>query len=232
MATFCLLHGAWHDPSCWALLAEPLEARGHAVLMPELPLGDPAADFDDRAAPAIEALGAAEDGPIVVVGHSTSSGCAALVAVAYPGAILVHLCPRLGQFQSAEAPKAFRADLSLPPERDDGTSVWEPEAAIAVMYPRLDPALAQALAARRVPFAMPAGRFPLLEHPDIPTALVYAARDEFFEPAWSRWAAREIVGVDPIEIPGGHFPMVEDPAGTASLLDRLARGAAVTAAAQ
>jgi pimeloyl-ACP methyl ester carboxylesterase len=31
------------------------------------------------------------------------------------------------------------------------------------------------------------------------------------------------LGVEPIEIPGGHFPMVEDPAALADLLDWLAR---------
>jgi hypothetical protein len=36
--------------------------------------------------------------------------------------------------------------------------------------------------------------------------------------------ARELLGVEPIEIPGGHFPMVEDPERLADLLDRLARG--------
>jgi pimeloyl-ACP methyl ester carboxylesterase len=53
--------------------------------------------------------------------------------------------------------------------------------------------------------------------------LVYAAEDEFFEPAWERFMARELLGIEPIEIPGGHFPMVEDPDALAGLLDRLAR---------
>jgi pimeloyl-ACP methyl ester carboxylesterase len=35
--------------------------------------------------------------------------------------------------------------------------------------------------------------------------------------------ARELLGIEPIEIPGGHFPMVEDPVALADLLDRLAR---------
>ena len=58
---------------------------------------------------------------------------------------------------------------------------------------------------------------------DIRTALVYAADDELFEPAWERFMARELLGVEPIEIPGGHFPMVEDPDSLGELLDRLAR---------
>ena len=47
--------------------------------------------------------------------------------------------------------------------------------------------------------------------------------DEFFEPDWERLMAREVLGVEPIEIPGGHFPMVENPDCLASVLDRLAR---------
>jgi pimeloyl-ACP methyl ester carboxylesterase len=53
--------------------------------------------------------------------------------------------------------------------------------------------------------------------------LVYSADDEFFEPAWERYAAREIIGTEPIEIPGGHFPMLESPESLANLLSRLAR---------
>jgi hypothetical protein len=31
-----------------------------------------------------------------------------------------------------------------------------------------------------------------------------------------------VLGVEPIEIAGGHFPMVEDPVGLAGVLDELA----------
>ena len=70
--------------------------------------------------------------------------------------------------------------------------------------------------------AQPPGEFPLSGHPDIPTVLMYAADDEIFEPAWERFMARELLGVEPIEIPGGHFPMAEDPEALAALLDRVA----------
>jgi pimeloyl-ACP methyl ester carboxylesterase len=52
---------------------------------------------------------------------------------------------------------------------------------------------------------------------------VCAAEDEIFDPAWQRFMAPELLGIEPIEIPGGHFPMVEDPEALADLLDRLAR---------
>jgi pimeloyl-ACP methyl ester carboxylesterase len=72
--------------------------------------------------------------------------------------------------------------------------------------------------------AMPQGDYPLETHPDNRAVLIYAAEDELFDPDWERFMARELLGVEPIEIPTGHFPMAEDPAGLAELLDRVAPG--------
>ena len=71
---------------------------------------------------------------------------------------------------------------------------------------------------------MPEEEYPLDAPPENATVLIYAADDELFEPAWERFMARELLGVEPIEIPGGHFPMAEDPDALAELLDRLAGG--------
>jgi pimeloyl-ACP methyl ester carboxylesterase len=221
LVTFCLIHGNWHDGSCWEPLVERLEARGHAVVAPGLPFDDPHASYEQRAEPAMDALEDRED-PVVVVGHSVGSAEAALVATKRPAALLVHLCPRLGPFAPPSgAPDAFRKDFPFPASRPDGTSVWESDAAIDAMYPRLAPETARSLAERLRPGAPAAGDYPLPAHPDIPTELIYSTEDEFFEPAWERFMARELLGVEPIEIPGGHFPMAEDPDRLAGLLDRL-----------
>ena len=222
MATFCLIHGAWHDGSCWEPVVRCLEARGHEAVAPDLPLHDPHAGFEERARPALDALDAAAD-PVVVVGHSMGSAYATLVAVAHPGSLLVHLCPRLGGLAPPPgAPRPFREGFPFPADRPDGTSVWDAEAAIAAMYGRLPPEAARALARAPAPDGPAARRVSAPGPPDIPTALVYAADDEFFEPAWERFMARELLGVEPIEIPGGHFPMAEAPDALADLLDRLA----------
>lgn len=224
MATFCLLHGAWHDPSCWEPVKKHLEALGHSTTAPDLPLHDPAAGYEQRVRPAIEALEEA-DGPVVVVAHSQSSALGALVAAARPVSLLVYLCPRMGSFEPPHAaPGAFREDFPFPPARPDGTTVWDPEAAIDVLYPRLPPERARTLAQRLRPMAMPPGDYPLREHPDVPAALVYAAEDELFEPAFERFMASELLGIEPIELRGGHFLMAEDPGAVADLLDRWARG--------
>jgi len=223
VASFCLIHGAWHDSSCWDALTERLRRRGHVVVAPQLPLHDPTATFEVRAEPAIRAIGDLAD-PVVVVGHSMGSAYATLAAVERPGALLVHLCPRRGGFEPPPgAPPVFRAGFPFPPEGADGTSAWEPQAATIAMYGRLQVAAARALAARLQPMAQPPDSFPLAAPPPIPMALIYAADDEFFEPAWERFMARELLGIEPIEIPGGHFPMAEDPEGLAALLEALTR---------
>jgi len=224
MATFALLHGAWHDGSCWDRVTEALEALGHTTTAPNLPLHVPIATYEQRIQPALEALNGVED-PVIVVAHSQSSSLGPLVAAARPVSLVVHLCPRMGGFEPPDgAPGAFREGFPFPPGRPDGTSAWDPEAAIEVMYPRLAPGTARELAQRLRPMAMPPDDYPLSDHPDVPAALIYAADDEFFEPSFERFMARELLGIDAIEIPGGHFAMAEDPEALARLLDGLAHG--------
>jgi pimeloyl-ACP methyl ester carboxylesterase len=223
VATFCLIHGNWHDGSCWQPLIEQLSALGHGAVAPDLPFDDPAATYEDRARPASAAVEDV-DAPVVVVGHSAGSAEAALVAAERRPALLVHLCPRFGSFAAPpDAPPVFREGFPFPPRDSEGRMVWDADSAIAVMYPRLASEVAHGLAERLRPGASAVGEYPLAKHPDVPTALIYAREDEFFNPEWERFAARTLLGIEPIEIPGGHFPMVEDPDALAALLDSLAR---------
>jgi len=219
---FCLIHGAWHDSSCWEPVVRRLRERGHDVVTPDLPLGDPSMGYEERTQPALLAIAEAAD-PVVVVGHSMGSAYAALVAAGHPGSLLIYICPRMGGFEPPPgAPDTYREGIPFPADRPDGTSVWEAETATGTMYGRLSPVAADELVRHLQPMAQPAGDYPLDGHPEIPTALIYAADDELFQPDWERFMARELVGVEPIEIPGGHFPMAEDPEALVALLDRLA----------
>ena len=191
-------------------------------MAPDLPLDDPDAGFEERDRPGLEAVGDAAD-PVVVVGHSMGTAYAALVAGARPGSLLVHLCPRLGGFpEPAGAPGRFRKGVPFPADRPDGTSAWDAGVAMTALYGRLPAETARELAESLCPMAQPPDAFPLPGPPPNPAALIYAAEDEIFVPEWERFMARELLGVEPIEIPGGHFPMAEDPEGLAELLDGLA----------
>ena len=222
VATFCLLHGAWHDPYCWQPLAAQLRARGHDAVAPDLPFHDRRTGYQERVGPALEALQGAAD-PVMVVSHSMASTYAPLVATARERSLLVHVCPRLGPFAAPPgAPKMFRAGVPFPDERPDGTTIWDAQTAIEVLYRRLPAATARGLARRLRPLAPAAGAYPLSAHPDVPTAVIYTADDEIFEPAWERFMATELLRIQPVELPGGHFPMLERTEAVADILDRLA----------
>jgi pimeloyl-ACP methyl ester carboxylesterase len=222
VATFCLIHGAWHEPSCWDELTPRLKERGNRVVVPDLPLQDPEAGFDQRIRPALEAVDGV-DGPLVIVGHSQGTAYSTLVAAAKPDALLVHLCPRLGGFEPPPgAPEMFRQGVPFPETRPDGLSIWDEDVAIHALYGRVPSPRAGMLAGRLRPMAMPEEEYPLDRPPGNRAMLIYASEDELFEPAWERFMAGEVLGVEPIEIPGGHFPMAEDPEALAELLDRVA----------
>jgi pimeloyl-ACP methyl ester carboxylesterase len=145
VALFCLLHGAWHDPSCWEPLIGALRARGHDALAPDLPFHDPQATYADRIQPALEAVEGIT-GPVVVVGHSLGARYAPFVADAIPASTLVLLCPALPD---------LRPGFPFPSRGADGTSAWDPRSAVEVMYPRLPAATAAALALRLRPMLRP-----------------------------------------------------------------------------
>src|SRR4051812_46700977 len=138
MATMCLLHGNWHDGSCWEPLTSRLERLGHRALTPDLPLHDPTAGYAERARPAIEALASAEP-PVVVVGHSLPAGIAPIVAAGTAATIVIYLCPApTGPFADVDVEvAAVRRTFSLPPADEHGASVWDAEAAVETMYARL-----------------------------------------------------------------------------------------------
>src|SRR5262245_271450 len=137
MAAFCLMHGAWHEPSCWDELTPRLLDRGHEVVIPDLPLQDPEAGYDERIRPALEAI-AGVDGSLAIVGHSQGTAYSSLVAAAKPEALLVHLCPRLGGLEPpAGAPDPFQEGIPWPDRGPDGATAWDVDAAMRILYTRV-----------------------------------------------------------------------------------------------
>ncbi len=222
MTTFCLVHGAWHDDLCWELLVAELERRGHACVTPVLPLEDAAASFEDYAAVVIECL-KGRDAP-VLVGHSMSSAVIPLVAIRRAVSLTVYLCPAMGGFPPPPAePPYQRPGYERPPVDAEGRSWWPSDRAVSQLYGRLDTRLAERLAPRLRPQPQAVFRapYPLERPPEVPSAFLYAHDDELFDPEWSTWIARQQLGVEAIELPGGHFPMLEHPAVLADILERI-----------
>jgi pimeloyl-ACP methyl ester carboxylesterase len=136
--------------------------------------------------------------------------------------LLVYLRPAMGGLPPPPGePPWRRAGYDSPPVDATGRSWWPRERAIAQLYTRVEPEHAERLADRLRPqpqsvFDQP---YPRAAPPDPPSALIYAREDELFDDRWSRWIARNLLGVEPIELPGGHFPMLEHPARLADALE-------------
>jgi pimeloyl-ACP methyl ester carboxylesterase len=102
--TFVLVHGAWHDSRCWALLAPLLQAHGHRVLTPDLPghgqsTLPPARSTLKAYVQALCDVVESCSEPVILLGHSMAGIAVTETAVRLPTRIhrLVYLCAYLPQ---------------------------------------------------------------------------------------------------------------------------------------
>ena len=77
MATFVLVHGAWHGGWCWRLVARALRRAGHEVYAPSLTglgerrhLASPAIDLDTHIQDVVGLLEMEDLAGVVLLGHS------------------------------------------------------------------------------------------------------------------------------------------------------------------
>jgi pimeloyl-ACP methyl ester carboxylesterase len=209
VATFCLIHGAWHGGWAWEPVTDELHAHGHAVVVPELPCDDTSAGVVEYAEVVAEALGGVDDA--IVVGHSLAGLTIPLV----PGRLRVFLC--------ALVPGTGWNDVFVPGfgasrTRDELGRSYYPDPADAARELQYPPALA-ALAAKLRPQAPVDVSTPYVA--DGPTAYVVCTRDAAIRPEWQRHLARDALGVEPIELASGHSPMLTCPHELAEILDAL-----------
>ena len=113
MATFGLVHGAWHGAWCWEALIPELQARGHTAIAMDLPSDQRAATVADYAAVVAAALPDAPD--LVLVGHSMAGRVIPLVPLRRPARLLVFLCALIPD-REGEPP-----DRDGPPHHVEGT---------------------------------------------------------------------------------------------------------------
>ena len=62
---------------------------------------------------------------------------------------------------------------------------------------------------------------PLTAWPDVESRSIVCRDDRTINPAWVRTASRERLGIEPVEISGGHSPFLTRPVELALALDQL-----------
>jgi pimeloyl-ACP methyl ester carboxylesterase len=230
VSIFALVHGAWHGPWCWDRLTGPLREHGHEVVVPDLPSEDTEIGLDGYADVIDRELGDAED--VFLVPHSLGGLVGPVVANRRPLTALVYLnalVPEPGLSFGEQLGAAGEQVLLFEGGRevdDRGRSHWpDPDATARIMYPDLSEEDARWAAERLRPQAQ---RSQTELSPSPPAGLwvesIIGASDRVVSPSWSRRVARDRLGVEPIELPTGHFPMITHPERLADELARLAAG--------
>lgn len=219
MATFGLVHGAYHGSWCWEHLKATLEQRGHRVLTVDLPCEDPEAGAAEYAQVSIEAFADAPD-DLVLVGHSLGGLTIPLVATQRPVGQLVFLSammPRLGRTHGDVVAEEPDMVLAGPDEGAysgvDGATRWHPDAAARWFFADCQPDVA-AWAASQL-----RGQFwkitqevtPIQGWPAARSRAIIGSHDPVINPAWSRRVIPTVLGVTPIELDCGHSPFLSVP---------------------
>jgi pimeloyl-ACP methyl ester carboxylesterase len=223
MSDVVLIHSTGQAAAGWARLIGELDLLGVRAHALDLPNERPELLADDYASVLADRYGDLDE-PIVLA-HSGSGPLLPSAATALGAQGQVWLAawvphPSLSFMDDVRAHKeeAFNPDwLGRDPTVDD-------EVAIDFVYHDCDPdTQTWALTTRRpfFPEAVYDERITLA--PAIPSTYILALEDRTIRPEWQRTMARERLGVEPIELPGGHCPNVSRPKELAEILAGLVR---------
>ena len=225
MSLFCLIHGSAQNAQGWNLLIPELETRGHRVLTVSLPPNEPQAGATRYADAIVDALDQADCDirDAVLVAHSASGMFLPIAAARRPINHMVFLgalVPKLG----TSIIEQFRVQPEMLNAEWVGKNPMDDDVARRFLFHDCAPDVIDwALTTRELMYAHGAMTeiCPLEIWPNVNSSYVVCAEDRTISPSWSRRTAREQLGIEPVELPGGHCPFVSRPAALAEVLTRI-----------
>jgi pimeloyl-ACP methyl ester carboxylesterase len=234
VASFVLVHGAWHGGWCWKHVEPELRALGHDVTAVDLPIDDPESTFTTYAGVVAQSMDGLPD-DVVLVGHSMAGLTIPLVPTLRPVQHLVFLCALIAEpgrslvDQLQGEPEMLIGDVNVGAEVDeDGRHRWvDAQPARDLLYADCSDDDTQWAFEQLRPQEMATygAVCPLDALPDTERTYVVCGDDRLVNPAWSRVAAPARLGVEAVELAGSHSPFLSRPAVLARLLDDVAGGA-------
>ena len=227
MATYVLIHGAGSDSSYWGLVRPLLEARGHVVIAPDLPVDDDACGLEECSQSVLAAVG--ERRGVILVAQSMAGFTAPLVVEALQAQLLIMIAAMIPA--PGEPPGLWWSNTGSAAERraNDEREGRDPDAdfdpSVTFLHDLEPAALAFALAhePRRqsdTPFEKP---WPLDVWPDVPTEMLIGTADRFFPADFMRRLTVERLGIVADEIECGHLPALARPQELADRLENYRR---------
>ncbi|MFB7495051.1 alpha/beta fold hydrolase [Streptomyces sp. NPDC056161] len=231
--TVVLVHGGWHDETCWDPLREELDARGIPSTAVRLPMTRLDADAD-VVRTAIEA----QDGDVIVVAHSWGGSPATLGASGLPRVKhLVYLAAFMIEAGVPVTPPARRRPTAGGAAKAgaDGTVAIDASLARQAFYDDVSDGLADRMIATLRPMAAasfePVATDRAAAWRTVPSTYAVCLRDRAIHPEDQRAMAGDAGEV--VEFDTGHSPFLSRPDLVADLIadryDRLRRGNAAPA---
>ncbi len=226
-----LVHGSYFGAWCWELVASELGRLGHRTNAVDLPISERGLG---AAAYAEAVIAQAEwDEEPVLVAHSMSGLVVPLVAAARPVRRMIFIAAFLAKpgMSAMDQRAAEPIDAPTPPATSEwtdlGGDLWTigPNTARELFMHDATADIAREAIARLRPqcYVVMSEVTPLAAWPDVPSDYLVCADDRALNPEWGRRAARERLGVEPVEVEGDHSPMLSRPTALAAIIDRLAR---------
>lgn len=234
MATFVLIHGAWHGRWCWDALAPLMVDAGHRVIAPDLPgMGEDttpfAADVVGQWTDFVTDIVCAADTPVMLVGHSRAGLVISQVAERVPARIarLVYLAAYLLP-DGVSINDVVKGDASAGPgeildiNRESGLCTVKPGTARDAFYHLCTAHDAHRAQARLVPeptrsFLTPA-RISMARFGTVPRAYIEAGEDRAISLSAQRAMHTALPCDRVVTVPSDHSPFLSAPGALARVL--------------
>lgn len=225
MATFVLIPGAGGHGAYWNRLVPELERRGHRAIAVDIQENDPSMDLDGFAAVVEAAMGDdAED--VILVAQSLGGFTAPMIRKPVRMIVLLNaMIPRPGEspndWWGSTGSESARRQADLAAGRDP-----EFDFDRHFLHDLPDDARAELLSgeAREPSAAAMAQPCAFARWPSVPTKVLIGRDDRFFPAEFQRRVAKDRLGLDADQIPGGHLVALSNPSGLADRLVAYAAG--------
>jgi pimeloyl-ACP methyl ester carboxylesterase len=219
MSTYLLLPGAGGAAWYWHRVANLVRDAGGDVVAIDLPADDPAAGLDAYVDLALAAIDGRDDVVVAAQSMGAFTGVPVCGRVRVERLVLLNaMIPAPGERATAWWDNTGSEDARRAAARAGG---WTEEIELATYFLHDVPPDLAAESAKHtldeadIAFDEPC---PFDAWPDVPTTVLAGRDDRFFPVEFQRRVARERLGLDIVELPGGHLNALSEPEAVAGAM--------------